>query len=583
MKPVSGKAVIHHEEFEAERLPKSVEQNAKNMEDMMETFKDAPEEEDKMDAEMTRHIKAPINERRAVVPELSGATFTFGKTAPTEKTAPGGGYVHYYNKYLTSMGNGEMTSNLPKKTFEETKHNNNEHEGSSVKFAPHTQASSSSTTTNQQLNQLETRGMGTPDLEIIEISGTKDKTGQVTTTFPSFSPCRNEGGQQQQLENTKTGQVTTAPASSSSFSCRYQKEQHLKRRRTGSDEYQEKDRMDDMRELICEMNRSLKAEIQELRKEIYLLRTARNQITQENNNQLHERNQRQAERHDQPTTQLQRKNYYQQPRQNQPSTALQQPIWGPKGRHQQVLQQLQDANDKDRNPQAQKPNPSSRPKSETTTTQNPVDLGNGWTAVGRRPAAGKRNTLIGNKKDTLTISKATQDEVMEGETPEAPQNQFLANRLTLKPKQQPKDIKATVIQIRRVRPRVEVNQVQWRNTLKTKGITPLAIFFPFRTTVEFLIPTEQEELMKNFMKEIGVRPADTDFFSRADGKKEVLPAHSKQIILRTRINMMKYEPTTAGLKYLEKGIREKLAQEELPQGAEILEELETVIRNRHLI
>lgn len=187
---------------------------------------------------------------------------------------------------------------------------------------------------------------------------------------------------------------------------------------------------------------------------------------------------------------------------------------------------------------------------------------------------------IGNRKDSFTLNQLPQ--ANSSETTPMNKNEALAKMLTLPPAREPQTQETTVIRIERVIPRQKGSQGIWRANLKAHGIHPKTIMFPFRTTVEILIPTEEEPKMQKFLKEIDRKPDTSDIFQRMDGTNKAMTEEMKMHVLKIRVTMLEYETNMAGIKYLQTLVQSKLPEISKQSQEEVKDRMNTLLRKKGL-
>lgn len=211
------------------------------------------------------------------------------------------------------------------------------------------------------------------------------------------------------------------------------------------------------------------------------------------------------------------------------------------------------------------------PPEETTKTWSQiVSQGNGQPTapLTHRLAVGKIQSkkVVGNKKDSVTFSQ-----VQVYTATETAPNNVLMKKLTLPEARPAKSIEAVPIRIEKTMPRDQCPAKEWRAALKEKNIKPFTILFPYRTSVEILVPKTDIEKMRDFLGEIKRSPVDANPFLRRDGQIGPLSQESIQRTIEQRITMLKFETSLVGAKYLQESIANGLT---LLQNVDLKENLQ---------
>lgn len=157
--------------------------------------------------------------------------------------------------------------------------------------------------------------------------------------------------------------------------------------------------------------------------------------------------------------------------------------------------------------------------------------------------------IVGSPKDTIEFLAApvAMNSSMEDQVIDI----TLARSLMLPPPRDPKTIQTMPIRIERTQPRRLCKEKDWREKLREKGISPFSIMFPYPTTVEILIRSEDHSKMEAFLQSINVQSSNPDPFLRRDGKAEPLSEEILTNLLQQRIRMLSREHSGVGIRYLQ--------------------------------
>ena len=189
---------------------------------------------------------------------------------------------------------------------------------------------------------------------------------------------------------------------------------------------------------------------------------------------------------------------------------------------------------------------------EKKTYAKTAKSGNGRpaTKTTHKEMAGKR--VVGNRKDT--ISFAPLEKVPHSEEVTV-MDQEVSQRLILPKAPPPKDIQAIAIRIERVQPRNKAPASEWRKQLAKDKITPFSVTFPYRTSLEIVLPKEQEVGMRKFLNKMDRVPENPDPYCRRDGKPGPLSDEIIQKVIEQRLRTMELERSVVGLHHFRKQSR----------------------------
>jgi hypothetical protein len=192
--------------------------------------------------------------------------------------------------------------------------------------------------------------------------------------------------------------------------------------------------------------------------------------------------------------------------------------------------------------------------------------------------AGQRK-IVGNKRDHIQFV-APKEAARESGIEEV--NKELMKQMTLPPPKEPQVIEATTIRVERVMPRQKCPARDWRRVLKERNIKVFSILFPHPTTVEILIPTADEEMMKEFLGKIGRVATNPSPYIRRDGQQGELSQDIIRRSIESRIRMLEYETSGVGMRYLEKVIMEGITKVAAPEDKmNLTKKLEAAMTDRN--
>ncbi|EZG43078.1 hypothetical protein GNI_189980 [Gregarina niphandrodes] len=148
--------------------------------------------------------------------------------------------------------------------------------------------------------------------------------------------------------------------------------------------------------------------------------------------------------------------------------------------------------------------------------------------------AGARTTVtrVGRKNDPIIIN----EEAIKPEDVATPMVEVeidQQDKKALWEPRPPQTVEVTAVTLDRVKPRNLFPAKEWRKLLKKHGIHPIAIWFPWRTSVEILIRTGELTTMHSLAKAMGREAQVLDPAKRKDG--QALPL--TQAALMTSINI----------------------------------------------
>lgn len=189
-----------------------------------------------------------------------------------------------------------------------------------------------------------------------------------------------------------------------------------------------------------------------------------------------------------------------------------------------------------------------QPKKAASYAEVAAGMGNGPPALVDPRKAGVGKKIMGSSKDRITFTKP-QHTAME--TTDSNTNPDLVKAMTLPPPRQPQDVSATVYYLEKCKPRESCPTGMWRKILKERNIQVYSILRPYATTVELLVNPEHIERMKKLLVEIQKTPGDSRAYIRRDGKAGPLGQDVIKRMIERRINMLEWETSGVGIRYLE--------------------------------
>lgn len=195
----------------------------------------------------------------------------------------------------------------------------------------------------------------------------------------------------------------------------------------------------------------------------------------------------------------------------------------------------------------------------TQKVSTQLGQGNGPAATSARPTYREvaARKVIGHWRTEVVLQPASlaMEDTMVVE--DAAEN--LIKRLTTQP-YVPQKHEVVALRFERVASRKKVSAKEWRNVLKEKEITPHGILYPQLTTIELVVPKEQELRTKIFFASLGRQATDPDPYKRRDGQVGPLEAETLQKIVQQRIEMLEYERSIVTLRHLESTVVQGLAK-----------------------
>lgn len=192
--------------------------------------------------------------------------------------------------------------------------------------------------------------------------------------------------------------------------------------------------------------------------------------------------------------------------------------------------------------------------------------------------------LVGSRSDTVEVKKP-QPQLELNFLPQLPvqkATQETLQRLTTMPKK-PEHRQVVILRYNNMAHRKKVNAREWRQILKEKEITPYSILFPHNNTLEFVLPIDQENKMKEFCRTLDRQAEDPNPYARRDGQKTDLPQETIVRLVKNRIQMLKFERSTIGSRYLYQSIQEgmKMITSEMETNLNL--ELQQVMKEKRLL
>ena len=188
---------------------------------------------------------------------------------------------------------------------------------------------------------------------------------------------------------------------------------------------------------------------------------------------------------------------------------------------------------------------------------------------------------MGNKKDEIIIEKSTEKKDTKMTSTEVQLNQELSTKLTLRDAPPPMKIGVTVVRIDRTKPRKVCPAREWRKVMKERNIKVYSLWFPHMTSVEMLIQSSDMERMNELLAEMKRVPVNPDAYKRWDGLKQPPSQESIERTIDQRLQMLQYETSGAGVKYLEQTIKDKIGMIEANKcKEEIMARLTSILVQR---
>lgn len=191
--------------------------------------------------------------------------------------------------------------------------------------------------------------------------------------------------------------------------------------------------------------------------------------------------------------------------------------------------------------------------------------------------------LVGRRSDTIEVinnpqpSKTTHH---ESQIPKATNEEI--QRLTTTYKT-PEHHKLIVLRFAKMAQRKKVNAREWRNLLRMKGITPFTILFPRNNTLELVLPLEQEQKTRDYFRTLEREVENPDPYYRRDGKEQSLPQETIVREVTARIQMLKFERSTVGSRYLQEVIQSGLKMIDDTIIHTLTLELDQVLKEKRLL
>lgn len=195
-----------------------------------------------------------------------------------------------------------------------------------------------------------------------------------------------------------------------------------------------------------------------------------------------------------------------------------------------------------------------------------------------------KTRMIGGRKDSIEIRHSKEQNVVGQQETEELADQETRDQYTssLPPQKPPQHHHVTPLRFDRMKSRKEMPAGKWRTMLKTHSINPVTILFPRLHTIELLVHTEEEQKARKLFSRFQRQPEDPDPFARRDGRPEPLSTETVMIMMQQRIQMIQYERSTIGVRYLEKTLMERANKLPQRERETILKELQQVLRKKRL-
>lgn len=184
-----------------------------------------------------------------------------------------------------------------------------------------------------------------------------------------------------------------------------------------------------------------------------------------------------------------------------------------------------------------------------------------------REVAARR--LIGHWKAQVVVHPHGSE--MEPEIEVASASKEAIKKLTTQT-YQPERHEVVVLRFEKMASRKKISAGEWRKILREKQITPHGILFPRLTTLELVLPKDQEQKTRAFFASLGRNGTPPDPYARRDGQSGPLPPDVLERTVQQRISMLEHEWSMVTVRYIESTVT---------QGLEILPE-RLKEANRHL-
>lgn len=180
-------------------------------------------------------------------------------------------------------------------------------------------------------------------------------------------------------------------------------------------------------------------------------------------------------------------------------------------------------------------------KQQITLTQEP-EISNPWLQVAKK-------RIIGNRKDTVKII-VTEETALDAEPVELLSAEEI-KKLTREPRV-PQTIEVASFRFTNMPTRKHMTAKDWRNKLQEHQIAVNTVLFPSWGTIEIVAPKSEETKIQRFFKSINRVSEDTQFpYLIRNTLTEEKKTESLIYQIRNRIQMMGFERSIVGLRYLE--------------------------------
>ncbi|EZG42957.1 hypothetical protein GNI_203540 [Gregarina niphandrodes] len=124
----------------------------------------------------------------------------------------------------------------------------------------------------------------------------------------------------------------------------------------------------------------------------------------------------------------------------------------------------------------------------------------------------------------------------------------------------PQTVEVTAVTLDRVKPRQMYPAKEWRALLKKHGVHPIAIWFPWRTSVEILVKTEELPKLKALAAAMNRDAQTLDPTRRKDGQPGPLSQAAVTTAINIRMGDLMFERHWTARHYLEQIIRKLIDQ-----------------------
>ncbi|EZG43081.1 hypothetical protein GNI_189780 [Gregarina niphandrodes] len=165
-------------------------------------------------------------------------------------------------------------------------------------------------------------------------------------------------------------------------------------------------------------------------------------------------------------------------------------------------------------------------------------------------------TRVGRRKDQVVIND--HPALPEQTTPTEITLDSNDRKALWEPKP-PQTVEVTAVTLDRVKPRQMYPAKEWRVLLKKHDVHPVAIWFPWRTSVEILVRTEELPKLKALTAAMNREAQILDPTKRKDGQPGPLSQAAITTAVNIRLKDLQYERHWTARHYLEQIVRNLIA------------------------